>query len=276
MKFGSLLFFLFHFWFYPSFFAHSKELHVGLRQIGHKVLLSGGDSTSRVLPIRQHDDTYVISFDKPIHISSDSLYNIVSNELGRLGIRDFVVELKGCASNDVVLAFIYSQSRDTITPCGGRDVPVGCYNIEVTLIKNRDISNWWWVILPVGLLIFMIHFHKRKVISNDNKGKNADQLVTIGTYKFDILNRQLLHISHKEALTEKEAKLLSLLSEGQNEIQNRDYLMNELWADNGILVVSKNLDVLVSKLRKKLSLDENIRITNVHGVGYKLEVNDYL
>jgi DNA-binding response OmpR family regulator len=38
------------------------------------------------------------------------------------------------------------------------------------------------------------------------------------------------------------------------------------------MVVPKNLDVLVSKLRKKLSLDENIKIINVHGVGYKLEV----
>ena len=86
------------------------------------------------------------------------------------------------------------------------------------------------------------------------------------------MTSKLLHVTHKEALTEKEAKLLTLLLNGINEIQNREYLMHELWAESGIMVISKNLDVLVSKLRKKLSLDENIKITNVHGVGYKLEV----
>ena len=45
--------------------------------------------------------------------------------------------------------------------------------------------------------------------------------------------------------------------------------MKEIWADSGLIVVSKNLDVLVSKIRKKLSRDERIKITNVHGVGYK-------
>ncbi len=36
--------------------------------------------------------------------------------------------------------------------------------------------------------------------------------------------------------------------------------------------VFSDIDVLVSKLRKKLSKDEDIKITNVHAVGYKLEV----
>jgi len=35
--------------------------------------------------------------------------------------------------------------------------------------------------------------------------------------------------------------------------------------------VSKNLDVLVSKLRKKIK-DDNLEITNVYGTGYKLEL----
>jgi DNA-binding response OmpR family regulator len=48
--------------------------------------------------------------------------------------------------------------------------------------------------------------------------------------------------------------------------------MNEIWAESGVLVVSKNLDVLVSKLRKKLIHDDKIKISNVHGVGYKLEI----
>ena len=41
--------------------AEKKELEVVLRQIGHRVLDSSGDSTSRVLPIElKNENTYVL------------------------------------------------------------------------------------------------------------------------------------------------------------------------------------------------------------------------
>ena len=74
-------------------------------------------------------------------------------------------------------------------------------------------------------------------------------------------------------MTEKEVELLSLLVLSVNKILSREQLMAEIWGESGVLVISRNIDVLVSKLRKKLIADENIKIANVHGVGYRLEVN---
>jgi DNA-binding response OmpR family regulator len=45
--------------------------------------------------------------------------------------------------------------------------------------------------------------------------------------------------------------------------------MKEIWEDEGIVVISRNVDVLVSKLRKKLIDDNSIKIINVPGRGYK-------
>lgn len=73
-------------------------------------------------------------------------------------------------------------------------------------------------------------------------------------------------------LTDRETKLLSLLLKSVHQPISRDILMEEIWGESGVLVISRNIDVLVSKLRKKLSKDEDIKITNVHAVGYKLEV----
>ncbi|MBK8056038.1 MAG: response regulator transcription factor [Saprospiraceae bacterium] len=250
--------------------SEKKELQVVLRQIGHRVLHSSGDSTSRVLPVEsKNENTYVISFDKPIYVSSDSLYNIVEHELGRIGIGDFITELKGCNTENVVLSFLYSQSLDSITPCGGRNIPKGCYTVEITMLKKENRLWLAWLFPLILIPLLYIYYRKTKKHSSETLSK----LLAVGTYRFDIKNRELLHIAHKESLTEKEAKLLSILLAGINEIQNRDYLMTEIWTDSGIMDVPKNLDVLVSKLRKKLSLDENIKITNVHGVGYKLEIN---
>jgi len=47
--------------------------------------------------------------------------------------------------------------------------------------------------------------------------------------------------------------------------------MKKVWEDNGVFV-GRSLDTYISKLRKKLKDDDSIKLTNVHGVGYKLEV----
>ena len=55
-------------------------------------------------------------------------------------------------------------------------------------------------------------------------------------------------------------------------VVERDRLKKEIWEDEGVVVIDRNVDVLVSKLRKKLSADASLKIVNVHGKGYKLMI----
>jgi DNA-binding response OmpR family regulator len=71
-------------------------------------------------------------------------------------------------------------------------------------------------------------------------------------------------------LSVKEAKALRLLTSNQNQVVGRDLLMKELWEDDGVFVITRNVDVLISKLRKRLSADPTVKIVNVHGKGYKI------
>ncbi len=73
-------------------------------------------------------------------------------------------------------------------------------------------------------------------------------------------------------LSKKECELLEILVANSNQIVKRDELTKRIWEDNGV-IVGRSLDTYISKLRKKLKDDESIKITNVHGVGYKLEIN---
>ena len=57
----------------------------------------------------------------------------------------------------------------------------------------------------------------------------------------------------------------------ETEIIKREELSKKVWEDNGVFV-GRSLDTYVSKLRKKLKQDSALKIINVHGVGYKLEV----
>lgn len=58
-----------------------------------------------------------------------------------------------------------------------------------------------------------------------------------------------------------------------NTVVKRDELVKRVWEDQGVFV-GRSLDTYISKLRKKLQEDDSIKITNIHGIGYKLEVLD--
>jgi DNA-binding response OmpR family regulator len=74
------------------------------------------------------------------------------------------------------------------------------------------------------------------------------------------------------ALTDKECKILELFNDNFNELIARETLMQKVWINEGV-ITGRSLDMFVSKLRKKLSSDPELRITNVHGKGYKLEMS---
>ena len=71
------------------------------------------------------------------------------------------------------------------------------------------------------------------------------------------------------SLTDKECRILELLNKNFGELIPRETLMQEVWINEGV-ITGRSLDMFVSKLRKKLSSDPELSITNVHGKGYKL------
>ncbi len=93
----------------------------------------------------------------------------------------------------------------------------------------------------------------------------------LGKFSFDVPNQRLLLGSEVISLTDKECRILELLNENFGELIPRGTLMQKVWFDEGV-ITGRSLDMFVSKLRKKLSNDPELRITNVHGKGYKLEM----
>ncbi|MDD7915612.1 helix-turn-helix domain-containing protein [Polaribacter ponticola] len=73
-------------------------------------------------------------------------------------------------------------------------------------------------------------------------------------------------------LSKKECELLEIFVANENQVVKREDLTKQVWEDNGV-IVGRSLDTYISKLRKKLQEDTSIKLTNIHGVGYKLEVN---
>ncbi len=97
-------------------------------------------------------------------------------------------------------------------------------------------------------------------------------LLKLGVFQFYPEQNKLVKQAIEIRLSKKECELLAIFVASPNQIIKRDELTKKVWEDNGVFV-GRSLDTYISKLRKKLKEDTSIKLTNIHGVGYKLEVD---
>ena len=95
--------------------------------------------------------------------------------------------------------------------------------------------------------------------------------IKIGEYIFDTINFELKHANFQKTLTKKEAQILKILCGFMNQVVAREIVLTGVWGQDDYFV-GRSLDVFITKLRKYLKEDPNIQIGNVHGIGFKLEV----
>jgi DNA-binding response OmpR family regulator len=98
------------------------------------------------------------------------------------------------------------------------------------------------------------------------------EIFQIGDYIFDSKKHLLQYNESIKELTEMESNLLWLLCENKNRLIQREYVLQKMWGRNDFLA-RKSMDVFISRLRKYLSKDEKIKIVNIHGSGFVLEIN---
>jgi DNA-binding response OmpR family regulator len=103
--------------------------------------------------------------------------------------------------------------------------------------------------------------------------KKIPDIFELGSIQFDHKNMILLHDGEEYSLTRKESALLKLLAENKNQLVEREYALEKIWGSSDYFI-GRSMDVFIAKLRKMLRIDPGISITNVHGTGFKLEVND--
>ena len=256
-----------------------KHLEVVLRDLGHQLLLTAKDSSSRVLPVKKlNSTTYQLSFQNDFGFISDTLINLVQRTFQKNALsNDYIVNLRNCKQNvrrdsfgETVFAFEINNHTGDLTPCRGRTLEVSCYVIEIELLKKTKF-NFFLLLLLIIPLIFLGFYMKDKFRKKEEAASIVDNsdYIQLGNFKFHTDNNVLKIENKTITLSEKETKALKIFAENINQIVEREKLMKEIWEDEGIVVISRNVDVLVSKLRKKLSDDNSFKFINVHGRGYK-------
>lgn len=91
----------------------------------------------------------------------------------------------------------------------------------------------------------------------------------IGSYLFDYKLRILERENVKQKLSPKEAELLKMLCDNQNELLPRETALKKIWGDDGYFT-ARSMDVYLTKLRKLFLDDPTVEIRNIHGSGFML------
>ena len=113
---------------------------------------------------------------------------------------------------------------------------------------------------------------KRCEIRDNPQVQPSQKSFRIGKFTLDPNNMTLSSKESSRVLTKKEAALLRLLAENKNKLLTREYALKTIWGDDDYFI-GRSMDVFITKLRKYLKDDERVKIVNVHGTGFKLEIN---
>jgi DNA-binding response OmpR family regulator len=133
---------------------------------------------------------------------------------------------------------------------GGDDYLVKPFSIEELILKIR---------------IFL----RRSKTSNDS---SQPAQISFGRYTLYPANLILTSTEGEVKLTYREAELLNYFLKNQAVLLGREQILESVWGGNDYFA-GRSLDVYISRLRKYLSADPNIKIENRHGIGFQFIIS---
>jgi hypothetical protein len=253
------------------------KINLALRRTADGLLRQSGDSTSRIPAIEQlRTGVWRVRLDGPLRY--DQLPALLQASLDLHGVKQpYDVAVRRCA--DSVIDLGYHQLdflKAQAVPCQERDMPEGCHFIEIAFAAPEGGKpfgagqSWMWVLFLGTLAGCWLLWHPKTGASAAAASVEGGEMLSFGHSSLDVAG-QVLHCGGvRQTLTFRETKLLRLFAANPDRLLERGFILQSVWADEGILV-GRSVDVFVSRLRKKLAADPSVGIVAVHGVGYRLE-----
>lgn len=105
-----------------------------------------------------------------------------------------------------------------------------------------------------------------------NQTFESDYTISFGRYILDYQNLELIFPEKtKKRLTQREVDLLKFFLAHRNQVIKRSDILESIWGEDDYFL-GRSLDVFISRLRKYLSHDEQLKIENIHGVGFQFKI----
>lgn len=116
----------------------------------------------------------------------------------------------------------------------------------------------------------------RHVEASSHSGTSAAaNIVDVGVFHLDILKKNATVRGQQIDLKPKEFDIAAMLFQNVGQLITREKIMASVWGRE-LMMTSRTLDTHMSQVRTKLQLklDNNVRLTTVYTIGYRLDVFD--
>ena len=123
------------------------------------------------------------------------------------------------------------------------------------------------------LLLKIKVFLKRSQAIPMEKLNTKTRTMSIGNFVFQPDELTLSLNGDIRNLTLKEAELIRFFAENPNKVLSRNEILENVWGSNDYFL-GRSLDVFISRLRKYFKADPNVKITNLHGIGFRFSVKN--
>jgi DNA-binding response OmpR family regulator len=232
-----------------------------MENINHKILLVEDDPSLRYIVkdnLEQNNLTTDVAEDgeKALELFKNGSYAIIILDVMLPKMDGFTVarEIRKTDENTPILFLTArSMTEDKIIglTIGGDDYITKPFSLEELLLKIRV-------------------FLKRSGYLPKNSDQSLRQ-IKIGKFIFNYDDLILTIDGEDKRLTSKEAELIKLFSDNRNKILSRSEILNSIWGSDDYFL-GRSLDVFISRLRKYFSADPDLKIANIHGIGFRFTI----
>ncbi|MDP6579618.1 MAG: response regulator transcription factor [Vicinamibacterales bacterium] len=181
---------------------------------------------------------------------------------------------------DVILLDLMLPGRDglevlTAVRRQGLDTPVVVLTARDTLqdrVIGLDAGADDYLVKPFAFAELLA-----RIRAVGRRGRVADTgRLALDTLEIDRTTRQVARAGESIELTAKEFDLLHYLARNARQVVSRDTLAREVWRETARSTTLDNvIDVHISRLRRKIDLDQTVKLIHtVRGVGFVLREDD--
>ncbi len=143
-------------------------------------------------------------------------------------------------------------------------------NMREDVLKGYRIGADDYIGKPFDSEVLL--FKIRAILGRSKEVNENNFLHDLGGFTFNAKLRILKNKKGAEfKLSPKEAELLNLLCQHKNDVLPREKALKKIWKEDNYFT-ARSMDVYIVKLRKYLSSDNSVEISNLHGNGYSLRL----
>lgn len=159
-----------------------------------------------------------------------------------------------------------------------RDVPVFLSTADIQAVDKQMVIDFYKAgaddVITQPLSTEIMALKIEAMLRRTSKKQVPQKLFEIGSLTFDSELQTLSQGGEMlQHLSGKEAELLSLLMENQNQLVERGYILRKIWGIDNYFN-GRSLSVYVNHLRHMLEVEPAVKILSIHGKGYKICIDD--